>query len=647
VRQFPPAADDFVRLPLPLIAAAGEGKAAVAAAARQYEQQAKVVDTRLFRKITLQVKGMSLADFCAQMQEQTGVELRASRIVADEKVTVFVKDERARDVMRAVARLFGYLWTRSGEESAYRYKLDQDMRSQLFEEELRNHDQNAALLALDAEMQKYRPFLDVPYAELKKSAAQNGQPGKPPLSLMQGGRWGGAQLYFHLAPRSRAALTAGQELVFSPDASDKDLRFPAEWNHPILESMGDGPDNDNRLIPISQAPGVSSAQVCLRLDRFELGEASLMVKVLAMSSDRGGEARWTVIGPPLAVGRSFAVANPDNRTANGPLRGHEPFEKAVSLRPRPSCAAKNPRSGQSDPQLELLSFENDPLRSYAFSADVWEAVHQVTGLPIVADFYTHLYPLGQVTVERDTLYEALCTVGDALGVRWRKEGDFLLCRSANYFWDKLKEVPNRYLHRWAQDRNAKGGLPLEDFLEMATMTDQQLDSGPVAEGIQRAWGLPEWGWLSRHFSPLHRYNARCLALLTSDQLRRTLEPAGLPFRELTPTQQQGLIRLEWAQYEEAERRVGGYTPIRPDLFADSKIYANYIPAGCYVALVAPESMDMAKARSVGLVEYVGGRTVPEARANADRLRPGSSPVEIRRARDGYFDAGIRFAVGRP
>src|SRR5262249_18480576 len=128
------------------------------------------------------------------------------------------------------------------------------------------------------------------------------------------------------------------------------------------------------------------------------------------------------------------------------------------------------------------------------SADLWEAVHRATGLPIVADFYTHLYPAGAVTMERRSLFDALCVVGDVLGTRWTKDNDFLLCRSTSYFWDKLKEVPNRYLQRWGEDRNAAGGLPLEDFIEMAGMTDQQIDSKPVARGIEQCWGLREWGY---------------------------------------------------------------------------------------------------------------------------------------------------------
>src|SRR5258708_6030406 len=95
------------------------------------ETQGRTLDARLLHKVTLQEKGVALSDFCAEMQAQTGVELSASRAVADEKATVFVKERPARDLMREVARLFGFFWVRSGQAGKYRYELDQDLRSQL------------------------------------------------------------------------------------------------------------------------------------------------------------------------------------------------------------------------------------------------------------------------------------------------------------------------------------------------------------------------------------------------------------------------------------------------------------------------------------------------------------------------------------
>ena len=62
-----------------------------------------------------------------------------------------------------------------------------------------------------------------------------------------------------------------------------------------------------------------------------------------------------------------------------------------------------------------------------------------------------------------------------------------LPQSTSYFWNKLKEVPNRHLQRWIRDRDANGGLPLADFLDMASLPDQQLDFPVVAEAIKHCW----------------------------------------------------------------------------------------------------------------------------------------------------------------
>jgi hypothetical protein len=273
----------------------------------------------------------------------------------------------------------------------------------------------------------------------------------------------------------------------------------------------------------------------------------------------------------------------------------------------------------------------------AVTADVWEAVHRATGLPIVADYYTHLYPVSKVTVERQPLFEALCKLGDALGVRWRKEGGFMVCRSTRFFWDRLQEVPNRYLQRWAQDRDASGGLPLADFLEMAGMSDPQLDGEAVAAGVEHYWGLREWACLG---SPAGRQDARCLALLSPEQLRRAQEPAGLPFKELTPAQQQAIMRL---QYEKDEAIAGREAPpasIRsPEEFARASLTAFYAPAGWYLALLPPGSAHDNPSWT-GPWDYAGGRTEAEAIAAAHRRYPRSSPQKVRRARDGVFTAGI-------
>jgi hypothetical protein len=620
--------------------------------AGELEKEAKPIDVRLLRKVSLQVKGIALADVCTQLQEKTGVEFRASRAVGDEKVTIFVKEQPARNVMRAVARLFGYYWDRVGEPGAYRYELNQDLRSQLVEEELRNRDLNAALVVMDAEMEKYRPYLGTSFEQLKEIWQKNKETlDKETQDLlvqaMVLGGWGGIQLYSRLTAADRLALRAGQDLVFRLDAPNPDRRLPADWIQPLLRSYTlDEFPIGNQRVKLADIPGVKLTQVRLRLDRTELGQVSLYSTMSAIWINGLSESSLAN-NSLLARGRSPSVANPDNATANAALRRRPPFDQIISLCPEPSCpeqkraqaGGKAPRSDARPPVRQL--------RPHVFSADVWESVHRETGLPIVADYYTRTYPLDQTTVTKRPLFDALCSVGDTLGVRWSQDSEYLLCRSTSYFWDKLKEVSNRYLQRWAQSRDANGGLPLADLLEMATMPDQQLDANRQTQAIEHCWGLPEWRMVSRLTSrgtdgTGARERARFLSTLGPEQLRRSLGPGGLPFKALTPAQQQGAMQLQYDILDHLERQTGRALSIGPDWFTDAEIYAEYAPAGWYIwtpPWFPPDGNPPVP------VAAAAGKTAEEALAAARRFFPAASPNNVRPAPEGHFRAGVRF-VGR-
>src|SRR5207245_2160024 len=116
----------------------------------------------LSHEVTCAFRATALSDLCDRLRGDTGIQLSAGPSVADEKVTVFCERLPLRDVMRQLSRPFGYTWLRSKKEGGeYRYELVQDLKSQLLEEELRNRDRNAALLALNAEIERYRPYLDL------------------------------------------------------------------------------------------------------------------------------------------------------------------------------------------------------------------------------------------------------------------------------------------------------------------------------------------------------------------------------------------------------------------------------------------------------------------------------------------------------
>jgi hypothetical protein len=173
------------------------------------------------------------------------------------------------------------------------------------------------------------------------------------------------------------------------------------------------------------------------------------------------------------------------------------------------------------------------------SADVLEALHQATGLPIVADYYTRHYAPAPLSLRNQVLFDTLNRLADSMHLRWSlADGKWLQFRSASYFHDRLKEVPNRLLSRWAASRKQHGALTLEDLIEIAQLSDAQLDASGMAEGARACWGLAEWNLPRvKHLRAQLRY----LAEFTPEQRRQARTPEGLLFSRMTLAQQQGYL----------------------------------------------------------------------------------------------------------
>jgi hypothetical protein len=668
----PRPVDDFIEVPKPLLAALEPDGRLLAAARRRYEEEASKVDPRLFRKVTLALKAASLDELCAALEKQLSVSLRAARGVGDENVTVFVKDRPAREVLRAVARLFGYRWNRSGDEGQWRYEFYQDLKSQLAEEELRNRDLNAALVALDEQMALYRPALDLDPEQLKARAEPAPAAEKERLEKLLGGGWGAVQVYHRLSPAQRAALARGEPLEFSTRAESLDRLLPAAWRPRLLASSGlalgdfggkpfiEHPAMLGNPVPLTQI-AAAGATVTLSLNRSELGRLTLTGGTGGFVADSpavplGGR------GPVLATGASPSVAQPENAAANRELRREAAFRRTVSLRPEPSCpwfagrglarpadmtgfhVEMNGRPFYMNSEGRLTPGEEPP---HVTTADVWEAVHRETGLPVVADAYSRVYDAARLTVERAPCFDALCRVGDDMGVRWKKDGDFLLARSTSYFWDKLKEVPKRDLQRWQADRRASGFLPLDDVLELGTLTDQQLDSRLVGHFVSHCWGLEEWGMVGdggawRVALPSGGYlrpYVRFLVTLTPAQRQRALLPEGIAFGDLASPQQEALAR---------QPLYGG--PPR-QLLPAVRLHLDYAPVGAYVWFPSVESYEASEAANRDW-PMVHGKSPEATLAMARRFQPRADPQQIWRSR-GILNLtflapdGTRWKLGAP
>lgn len=543
--------DSFVEVPLPRLASTSAGTAAAAVAA--YRQERAVIDARLQRKVNVAVKGTAFSDLCAQISRDSGITFTAGRSVADDKITLFCKERSLRDLMRAISSVWGFTWERFGEEGAYRYRLTQPLRAQLLEEELRNRDKNEALIALDKAMDRYRQYLNLSPEQAAAMAKDATGEDKKLLESLGGSGWGPARLYFGLSPDEMAALRSGEPLRYgtSPASASpsEQGRFgqqmlPAELAGPILQAQGGNtriemkPDGDFSLrvgpdalkqkgLPPAEVPG-ANAVAQLRLNRNELGQFSLF-GFSGVALDNGKSKGMTLFGDEMASGISPSVRDPKNAEANAALAGEPDLREKVTL---PAAA---PASGTG----------TTPRPKKITSADVLEAFHRATGRDVIGDYYTRLYGPEALPATSLPLFEALNRTCDALRLRWNRENDFLTFRSASFFNDRLKEVPNRLLERWAMARRSNNdSLPFSDLLEITGLTDAQLDSQTMAEGARVLYGLEEWN--SGRAQGL-RTHWRFLASFTPGLQRVALSGKGLAFEQMPLSLQQEFVNLTFGR----------------------------------------------------------------------------------------------------
>jgi hypothetical protein len=613
IRRQTPVKDDFVTIPFPRLVSTSDRQ--IAAAVENYQREAAVIDTRLSREITVQQKATALSELCERLRADTGVQLAAGSSVGDEKVTLFCEKRPLREVMRQLSLPFGYTWLRSGKTGEYKYELVQDLRSQLLEEELRNRERNAALLALDREMQRYRKYLDLAPDEALARAQTAAPEEKKLLERLAKYGWGPIQMYFRLSPNDFAALKSGQELMFSaePDPDDglAPRPLPADIARGVFQSLRDKrvvrrddgfmpaePSDLNglRLTAVPEA----RALLMLRLSQSELGQFTLGggSGYRALGTIRLFGAGAEELDRPYAIGQSPASVHPDNRQANASLAGDPALRRRVSVRPQPSCEgarrpmpdtrqargagrpipgeppsgkpqligvpAESPRSDGRSKSGELIRGgkivegtgaqpsggrsipgETASGKPRVTHADLLEALHRATGLPIVADAYTRLYEPEAVSLHDQPLFDALNQLADTTRLRWHfGDGKWLQFRSASYFNDRLKEVPNRLLARWSASRRQHGALTLADLAEIAQLSDAQLDAAEVAEGAQACFDLQEWPLAQGMARPHLRY----LATLTPAQQQAAMSTAGLAFRQMSLGQQQQFIQFAFYQY---------------------------------------------------------------------------------------------------
>lgn len=578
--------DDFVYVPMPQIAASNGN--VMNEALERYRQERAVVDERLgLKKVSLEIKGASFQDIVRRLTESTGIQIRADHTVAEDKATLFCKDKPLRDLMRQINQVFGYQWRRIGKPDAYEYELYQDLKSQLAEEAMRTRNRDEALLDLDKKMQAMRKFLALSPDEAHKKAWDPDRAGTPQEDLnayntLAGSGWAGAHLYFNLTNEQQAALRDGDTLQFSSSPGPGQQQLSQDMANSVVSSL-----RGNRVFKTvdgRHVAGMAAGNVGQALSEFpdaqKLADLHLDYNVLGQVSLWGGagvgidEDAHTISSTPIAVGISASVQNPNNAEANAALASDTMLKGRVNLTPRPSVWGEDSFVSVKEPWMP---------NQRVTTADVLEAIHHATGMDIVSDYFTRLYLPAGVTIQNTPLFDALNGVCDKMRVRWTRKEGWLRFRSASFFVDRLTEVSNTHLARWAAARKKQGWLTPEIMMEIAQLPNAKLDAYTMGDGARECFGLREWYLAS---SVYMRPHWRFLAALPSGLRNDALQEKGLPLTRLTVAQQSRWFALGLAadmdgtrprQRLDQERLIQIHRNNETGYLAASKIQASMPP----------------------------------------------------------------------
>lgn len=410
---------------------------------KNYKQEANVVDSRLVHNVSLAMKHASMSEVCKELQRQTGVRIAAGRNVRDDNGTLYVTSRPAREVLREISRVFGFMWEREGENGTYSYRLKQDTAAEIAEERLRNDDVAKAIQSLTRRVR------------IQAQSSQN------LVDLCR-------QVFAELLPdefdmlRSGVPVEIGTKTGRNKEQLDQSissaLLAEAGGIKPYKESFLQASRDDPDVIPFSKMKN-SGVSVTLKMRISEFGGASLHASVDAYGSTDAFPKCRTNMQFTLGKVDGIAETPVSNTDKNLTLRSSPEMIRRVVVEPRPSTPEAEQRAdstlvpgplGMSADYASYLSSAGlQPPHPFMTSDDFWQAVHEATGQDIIADSFSRLFKLSKY---QGQLFLVLSQACDAMHMKWSVDEGWLVGRSSAYYWQRTNEVPMDRLRQWARLR---------------------------------------------------------------------------------------------------------------------------------------------------------------------------------------------------
>lgn len=485
------------------------GTAALAAPASDAAGGVLRQEKRLQNAITLRARDQPLSELLADVGKRTGVRLRTTRLTGDDKVTLFVKDRPAAEILARIAAHFDFQWSREGEV----YELGQGLAAQNRERKLRENavaehlrDLRARLDLLSRMASTPRDRLEARRTELAtrlragnlapEELARLSAEMQAVTELLAPGALASLTIYRQLTPAQSAQLTTTGELRFSTAAGTLGAPLAEQIHAAAAEMLRSGrvmrvstdvgggggaaaaPGN-----PVENEPPIGATAQLTLDDTSRMpfggrghGRQPLNLRFMLMSI-RGEGGRQS----------SFPVmwsSNPgtSGRTAERPATDtNDPeLKREVEVGdPEKGAAARNvvpPAAGL------FLAGGPSALPGFEPLSRMLEQLHEKTGLSILSDSFisARLDPRGMIA--RQAISRHLDAWARQLDYDWKRENGLIELRSRWFFQDRPEEIADRQLRPWRDALRKAGTFGLDDLATiMAALTD------PQARSLQQHW----------------------------------------------------------------------------------------------------------------------------------------------------------------
>jgi hypothetical protein len=566
-------------------------------------QETLTDDPRLQPRITLWLKMEPLRDVLRTVSKQTGVSLRCQDAIQHHKVSIFVENRPAGEILTQLASLFRYAWRKDGE--AYVLYVPDETRLQ--EEGVLRAGRAARVRALQDVIRFAREALKNPPAdttEFSRAPSDDAPPEewnrrlvywyRPWMALQDrqqpsSNEWRLEQaallaILAQMPPQAEQALLNGQLVGFSTRPAlgvyrlPEGILTPAQMRgYETYEEIVDG-EKRYRTRPAQTNPELWG--VWMRLPSHGSYLECELVSIgrnIVLHGARPQDA------PELYRTRSLVAfhISPYVRDHAWLAQWREWATPSKEWEARVPERALTSRDDRPKPSVEPYPIG----KAYLNSADLLEWFAWSTRLPIIAEsFRTDNLYAGNI--DRNAPRSVLRALSEQLWIRTDESG-YVLCRSQWYWGKRLIELPEDWLRPLEQRFAQKRWLDLEDYITLAArMNEQQADYyEAINSGFIRYSSLNPAIRFPFETVVQNLRGLRFLASLSASQRRQLQRGEWIPAERLTLPQRQRFQEALGERFPPPERLMVVDSPYR--FFDDSELRALGSASPISTAELAP------------------------------------------------------------